>query len=119
VNQVNKEAQAIIKEMISDYKMPFLRAMAWFLHKVFKSIYEKVVIDDHQLKLLASHDVKTEGPLILIPTHRSYIDFLLVSYIFFAYKLQCPHIAAAEDFLNVTLVHHILRACGAFFMKRG
>lgn len=73
--------------MISNYKMPVIRAMAWFLHKVFKQIYEKVVIDDHHLKLLASHNTKKDGPLIMIPTHRSYIDFLLVSYIFFAYKL--------------------------------
>lgn len=82
--------------------------MAWFLHKLFKQIYEKVVIDDSHLKPLLNHNVKEDGPLIMIPTHRSYIDFLLVSYIFFAYKIQCPHIAAAEDFLNVTIVHHIL-----------
>ncbi|EAS00429.1 male sterility protein (macronuclear) [Tetrahymena thermophila SB210] len=118
VENVNKEAHAIIKEMISNYKMSTLRMMAWFLHKVFKQIYEKVVIDDVNLKALANHNVKKDGPLIMIPTHRSYIDFLLVSYIFFAYKMQCPHIAAAEDFLNVTVVHHILRACGAFFTKR-
>ena len=67
---------------------------------------------------MQKHDVKEKGPLILMPTHRSYIDFILVSYIFFAYKLQAPHIAAMADFLNVTFVHHILRSSGAFFLRR-
>ena len=98
--------------------MPVIRMFAWFLHKIFKIIYEKVVIDDLLLQRLRQHNFKEKGPLVLIPTHRSYIDFIIISYVFFAYKLQVPYIAAAEDFLNVTLVHHILRASGAFFLKR-
>ena len=37
---------------------------------------------------------------------------------FFAYKIKVPHIAAAEDFLKMALVPTILRASGAFFLKR-
>lgn len=33
---VHKETHGIIKEMISNYKMSFLRMMAWFLNKIFK-----------------------------------------------------------------------------------
>jgi glycerol-3-phosphate O-acyltransferase len=67
---------------------------------------------------MQNYNVEKHGPLIMVPTHRSYIDFLLVSYVFFAYKMQTPHIAAAEDFLNMTIVNHILRGSGAFFLKR-
>ena len=35
-----------------------------------------------------------EYPVILMPTHRSYLDFLLVSYIFYHYDLTLPVIAA-------------------------
>jgi len=56
--------------------------------------------------------------LIIIPTHRSYIDFLIMSYVFFGYGLKVPHIAAAEDFLNMAVVHILLRKSGAFFIKR-
>jgi glycerone phosphate O-acyltransferase/fatty acyl-CoA reductase len=41
-----------------------------------------------------------------------------MSYVFFGYNLQCPHIAAAEDFLNMAVVHILLRKSGAFFIKR-
>ncbi|EGR30131.1 hypothetical protein IMG5_141120 [Ichthyophthirius multifiliis] len=118
INQVNKEVENIIKQMVSNYQMSYVRMMGWLLKKLFQQIYEKIVIDDKQLLLLQNYNTIKNGPLIMMPTHRSYLDFLLVSYIFFAYKLQAPHIAASEDFLNVQIVHHILRANGAFFMKR-
>lgn len=36
-----------------------------------------------------------EYPVLIMPTHRSYFDFLLVSFVFFAYELPLPVIAAA------------------------
>ena len=38
---------------------------------------------------------------MMMPTHRSYFDFLLMSFIGFAFELTPPHIVAAEDFLNL------------------
>jgi glycerol-3-phosphate O-acyltransferase len=72
---------------------------AWFINKVFKHIYEKVVVDEKYLTLLSKHDVRANGPLVFVPTHKSYMDFLIASYIFYAFKIRCPHVAAAEDFL--------------------
>ena len=98
--------------------MASIRGFAWFLHKVFRTIYEKVVIDKDSIAKLRSYDEATNGPIIIIPTHRSYIDFLIMSYVFFSYGIKCPHIAAAEDFLNMAVVHVLLRKSGAFFIKR-
>jgi glycerone phosphate O-acyltransferase/fatty acyl-CoA reductase len=52
------------------------------------------------------------------PTHRSYIDFLLVSVVLYYYKMEVPHICSGEDFLNILIVNNLLRASGAFFMRR-
>jgi 1-acyl-sn-glycerol-3-phosphate acyltransferase len=98
--------------------MNSIRLFAWFLHKVFKTIYEKVVVDTQALLKLRNHNEKELGPLIVIPTHRSYVDFLIMGYVFFGYQVKLPHIAAAEDFLNMALVHILLRKSGAFFIKR-
>jgi len=49
-----------------------------------------------------------KGNIILCPTHRSYVDFLIVSYILFHFKMEVPYICAGEDFLNMAVVHHIL-----------
>ncbi len=52
------------------------------------------------------------------PTHRSYIDFLLVSVVLYYYKIEVPHICSGEDFLNIIIVNQLLRNSGAFFMRR-
>lgn len=104
--------------MFSQYSMNSIRGFAWFLHKLFRTIYEKVVVDKKAIMKLKTRDERTHGPLILIPTHRSYVDFLILSYVFFGYGIKVPHIAAAEDFLNMAVVHILLRKSGAFFIKR-
>lgn len=40
------------------------------------------------------HQAIQEHPVILMPNHRSYIDFLVLSYIMFTYDLSIPVIAA-------------------------
>lgn len=111
-------ANAMCQQMFSDYSMGSIRMFAWFLHKVFRQIYEKVVIDKEAMARLRQHNEKTNGPLIIIPTHRSYIDFLIMGYVFFGYGIKLPYIAAAEDFLSMAIVHILLRRSGAFFIKR-
>jgi glycerone phosphate O-acyltransferase/fatty acyl-CoA reductase len=81
--------------MFSQYSMSSIRGFAWFLHKIFRAIYEKVVVDKKAIMRLKNWDEKSNGSLILIPTHRSYIDFLILSYVFFGYGIKVPYIAAA------------------------
>jgi len=35
-------------------------------------------------------------PVVLLPSHRSYLDFLLVTYFMYEFGLQLPVIAAAQ-----------------------
>lgn len=43
-------------QMFSDYSMGSLRMFAWFLHKVFGTIYERVVVDKASLAKIQSHN---------------------------------------------------------------
>lgn len=45
-------------QMFSQYNMKSIRLFAWFLHKVFKNIYEKVVVDKSALLKLKNHNEK-------------------------------------------------------------
>ena len=38
----------------------------------------------------------TEWPVVLLPSHRSYLDFILVSYIMFEHNITLPCIAAGQ-----------------------
>jgi glycerone phosphate O-acyltransferase/fatty acyl-CoA reductase len=59
-----------------------------------------------------------KGPVIFAPTHRSYIDFILLSLTMLFFNMELPHICAGEDFLNILVVADMLRSSGAFFMRR-
>lgn len=43
-------AEKIVSEMVGEIKLPVIKFMAWTLHKVFRSIYEKVNINNEMLK---------------------------------------------------------------------
>ena len=116
--KLQKNASYLCESMFATYSMPVIRLMAVCMNQILKSMYDKIVIDETALKRFNDLDQKQSGPIVLMPTHRSYMDFLLVSYIFFANGLKCPHIAAAEDFLSIRVIHKLLRSSGAFFIRR-
>ncbi|KAJ8925629.1 hypothetical protein NQ315_009473 [Exocentrus adspersus] len=57
-------------------------------------------------------------PVIFVPSHRSYADFILISYLCFTYDIEVPAIAAGMDFHGMWGMGNVLRHTGAFFMRR-
>lgn len=55
-----------------------------------------------------------ESPVILMPNHRSYVDFLVLSYILFTYDLPIPVIAAG---IRKYLVIYPVQCFGRLFKK--
>ena len=116
--EVEKTAIASLDTIMSNYNH---RALNWFgkiLRLIFTSIYDRIVINEQHLKEVRKLCANRKGPVIFCPTHRSYVDFLLVSTILYFYKMEVPHICAGEDLMHIKGVSTILRMCGAFFMRR-
>jgi len=100
--------------------------------KVFTEIYEHIWVNynlnikpssyyfvENQNDLVKTiNRIAQESRILYLPTHRSYADFLLISYICFQLNLPLPSIAAGIDFLSLKLVSSLLRSCGAFFIRR-
>jgi glycerol-3-phosphate O-acyltransferase len=47
-------------------------------------------------------------PVVLIPTHKSHIDYIVMSIICFHYNLPLPYIAAGDN-LNIPIVGYLFR----------
>src|SRR5260370_33243877 len=62
-------------------------------------------------------EASRKAPLILCPCHKSHIDYMILSMICDDYGLQPPHVAAGDN-LNFWPVGRLLRAGGAFFIRR-
>uniref|UniRef100_A0AAY4CZW9 Phospholipid/glycerol acyltransferase domain-containing protein n=1 Tax=Denticeps clupeoides TaxID=299321 RepID=A0AAY4CZW9_9TELE len=116
VEVVRDEASGLLEEMSQNLQLTFIRLLGFSLSKVFKRLFQKILINEEGLNRL--QQAIPEHPVILMPNHRSYIDFLVLSYIMFTYDLPIPVIAAGIPLMSMKLIGEIFRRSGAFFIRR-
>ncbi|XP_069028463.1 dihydroxyacetone phosphate acyltransferase isoform X1 [Embiotoca jacksoni] len=115
-HEVHGEASDILEEMAHRLQLSTVRFFAFALSKLFKTLFRSICVNEEGIQRLqqAIH----EHPVVLLPSHRSYMDFLLMSYILYTYDLALPVIAAGMDFMSMKFVGEMLRMSGAFFIRR-
>ncbi|XP_071454036.1 dihydroxyacetone phosphate acyltransferase [Hetaerina americana] len=111
-----KEVESILDEMGHKQQLPVIRWFGYFLTKVMKKLYSGVLVNEASIERLRA--VMPDTPIILVPSHRSYADFLLLSYICFHFNIALPVIAAGMDFVSMWGIGRMLRDSGAFFIRR-
>ncbi|XXF80922.1 1-acyl-sn-glycerol-3-phosphate acyltransferase [Myxococcaceae bacterium GXIMD 01537] len=82
---------------------------------VFNRIYDGIEVDEAGLE----RALKAAGkaPLILCPSHKSHVDYLVLSWVLFARGYTVPLVAAGAN-LSFFPLGVLLRRCGAFFLRR-
>ncbi|KAI8057148.1 acyltransferase-domain-containing protein [Syncephalis plumigaleata] len=92
-----------------------------YLSNILVRLYHQGIhIKESELLELRRHAIKAQQnghSLIILPCHKSHVDYLLISYVFFRLGLALPHIAAGDN-LDLPVVGNILRHGGAFFIRR-
>uniref|UniRef100_A0A665UT76 Phospholipid/glycerol acyltransferase domain-containing protein n=1 Tax=Echeneis naucrates TaxID=173247 RepID=A0A665UT76_ECHNA len=116
VDDVQDEASAILEEMAQRLQLSTIRFFAFTLSKVFKTLFRSICVNEEGIQRL--QQAIQEHPVVLLPSHRSYMDFLLMSYLLYTYDLALPVIAAGMDFMGMKFVGEMLRMSGAFFIRR-
>ncbi|XP_052441736.1 dihydroxyacetone phosphate acyltransferase isoform X1 [Carassius gibelio] len=111
-----EEASALLDEMSQNLQLGFIRLLGFALSKVFKTVFSSIHVNEDGLTRL--QQAIQEYPVILMPNHRSYVDFLVLSYIMFTYDLSIPVIAAGIPLMGMKLIGEIFRRSGAFFIRR-
>ena len=112
---VEREAVRYLSEIASDYKETFIEIWVKILTWLWNTVYDGVSIDHEGMAKL--RNVSKKMPFVIIPCHRSHIDYLLLSYVFFKNNIQMPFIAAGSN-LSFFPMGYIFRKSGAFFMRR-
>ncbi|MDH3622373.1 MAG: 1-acyl-sn-glycerol-3-phosphate acyltransferase [Myxococcales bacterium] len=89
------------------------------LHRLFTWVwarmYDGVVMDKEGLERL--RDAARDSSLVLLPSHKSHIDYLVLSDRLYANAFMAPLIAAGEN-LSFWPIGPVLRRAGAFFIRR-
>ncbi|UJR81352.1 1-acyl-sn-glycerol-3-phosphate acyltransferase [Sandaracinus amylolyticus] len=82
---------------------------------VWNRIYDGMVVDREGLERV--REAARKGPLVLLPSHKSHVDYLVVSDLLYREGLAPPLIAAGDN-LSFFPLGPFLRRSGAFFIKR-
>jgi hypothetical protein len=82
----------ILKRMMAKMDFKKMRMLGYVIHKVYKSMYEMVVVNRNMIEKIRQLNEKSDGNVIYCPTHRSYVDFLVLSYVLYANDIKVPHI---------------------------
>ena len=112
---VRKEARKYLEEIASDYNEIFVEIWEKILTWLWNNIYDGVVVDGEGIAKI--RQVSKKMPFVIIPCHRSHIDYLLLSYSFYKNNIQMPFVAAGTN-LSFFPMGYIFRKSGAFFLRR-
>jgi glycerol-3-phosphate O-acyltransferase len=108
-------ALGMLKELQATPDRTTVKFLEVLFNRLFQRIYAGVEYDRSDIERLRA--VAKQGTLVLLPSHKSHIDYLILSYIFNAENLPLPLIAAGDN-LNFFPAGGILRRGGGFFIRR-
>ncbi|OFX20778.1 MAG: glycerol-3-phosphate acyltransferase [Anaeromyxobacter sp. RBG_16_69_14] len=113
--ELEGEAERDLREIASRYSPAFIELVRPLLAWLFRRLYDAVDVDEEGLARVKR--AAGDAPIVLCPSHKSYIDFLVLSWIFYEYGMTPPHIAAGIN-LSFWPFGAIARHGGAFFIRR-
>lgn len=111
-DEIVAEARRILDEMAHEFDLKYVRLLGYVLMNVFGRTHKHIYYNADAFDNLSSA-MKTY-PTLLMPLHRSYMDFLLVSIVCFHLSVQLPAVAAGEDFLGLGFFAKMMRRAGKF-----
>ncbi len=115
IAKVEAGARRELRRLCANQTPFVLGVLDRFFDWVWNRIYDGLVVDKEGIERLRS--ATRDGALVLLPSHKSHIDYLVLSSVLFEHGLIPPLIAAGDN-LNFFPVGGVLRRGGAFFIRR-
>ncbi len=119
-----EDTALLMPSTVRGVNMCMIRVLGVLLTKAWRVLFGRVFVDFgglQQTKTAIEDARERSDPLsrgcLVLPTHRSHCDYLLMSWIFFLQDMHVPRICAGEN-LNLPVLGQLLRWGGAFYIRR-
>jgi glycerol-3-phosphate O-acyltransferase 1/2 len=90
------KAKNILLEMESKCSDTLLKIISWVVYKLLPCFIQSAVALPSQIELLRkAYD--TGLPLVLVPLHRSHLDYVMISFCLVMNNMKSPLIAAGDN----------------------
>ena len=113
--ELEREARAILEKSSAKFTLLMCKVLVTLLTPLWSLIYNGLYYDTEKFNQI--RELSKTHRIVFIPSHKSHIDYLVLSVLMFQNGVLPPHIAAGEN-LNFFPIGGILRRGGAFFIRR-
>ncbi|MDH5305745.1 MAG: 1-acyl-sn-glycerol-3-phosphate acyltransferase [Myxococcales bacterium] len=107
------QAEKMFREIAANMNSTFLAVLDLLVGAITQRLFASIEVSG--LEKVAEYAKR--NPLVLVPSHRSYFDFVIVSILFYRNHIIPPHIAAREN-MGFGPFGFLWRRAGAFFLRR-
>ena len=114
-SEIRDRVEDQLEEIAADPSLLVMKFFSSVLSLVWYRIYDGFEIDHEGLERV--REAARDSSVVLVPSHKSHIDYLVISYIFYQYGLTVPLVAAGAN-LNFWPMGPLFRRAGGFFIRR-
>jgi glycerol-3-phosphate O-acyltransferase len=111
--KLRREAEGYFNEMVADFNGILFGIVAF----VFKKVWGRMFTGITPIGFDEVVEKVRHNPIVLVPCHRSHLDYLILTYLFHIHFVSPPHIAAGINMAFWPMAP-LLRASGAYFIRR-
>ena len=115
IHEVRKKADGYIEEIAAGYNPAYIKIFSVIVGWIIRTMFDGVTVNNNALNKVKRLALK--GPLVLIPCHKSHIDYLILSYLLYHNNMPVPLVAAGKN-LSFWPMGPLFRSGGAFFIRR-
>jgi len=113
-----------IKLLLTSRANRIFRLATFIAEMALSRMFQKVTFDQQSFQdaLENYNPGLSDQKLLILPSHRSYVDFVLCPYLFYHFPglgIKIPRIAAQDEFSRLPILGWLLKQLGAFYIKRG
>lgn len=112
---LTRKTLATVRSMQATPDTATIKACEVALDYLFHRVYSGIDVDRAGIEDIRERS--KEATIVLLPSHKSYVDFLVLSYVFRYENMSMPLIAAGDN-LSFFPLGPIFRRMGAFFIRR-
>jgi glycerol-3-phosphate O-acyltransferase len=112
---ITARAHSMLREMEAAPDVGAVSAIKPAFQTAMARMYSAMEVDEPGLERVRT--AMKNGSIVLLPSHKSHLDYMLLTHVFLTHHLQLPLIAAGDN-LNFFPLGALFRRAGAFFIRR-
>jgi glycerol-3-phosphate O-acyltransferase len=110
-----RKAERMLRELEAQLDDNAIQLLDRAVDQTVLRMYQAIEVDQEGLERVRA--AAKRGTLVLLPSHKSHVDYIILSRVLHDARMQLPLIAAGDN-LSFFPLGPILRRAGAFFIRR-